>query len=143
MPKLEAQWEFVKEADDLVKQIVAAKPEHFNKIDPDQIGCVMIVNKEPPKGQDWDAKISGITAPDLLFAKKTYVVQFYKSTWDKYDRRQRIAMLIRLLFRIPEEFDGSILKEDLKDSRKLVKAFGVDYMTNPKLPDLLEDKLAI
>jgi hypothetical protein len=36
--------------------------------------------------------------------------------------------------------DGSVLKEDLQDMRVLVKAFGVDYMENPNLPDLSAGK---
>jgi hypothetical protein len=52
-------------------------------------------------------------------------------------------MLFKHLLRIPDTEDGpdgSVLKEDLQDSKILVKAFGVDYMDSPTLPDLANSK---
>jgi hypothetical protein len=140
MPKAEPQWKFATEADEMVKKIIQTYPERFSHIDPDQLGCAMIEGKDPPDSQDWDCKINGITAPEQLFSKKTYVLHFFRSTWEKYDKRQRAAMLFRQIVRIPEEFDGKLAKEDLKDCRCLVKAFGLGYMNSPKLPDLLDAK---
>lgn len=141
MPKEQPTWELNKDADDMVAKIVERNPEKFGHVDATQIGIAMIAGKDPPDSQDWDAKISGIVQPESLFSKKTYVIWFFKSTWEKYDKRQRSAMLFRQLVRIPDEFDGKLLKEDLKDCRALVKAFGLDYMSSPNLPDLTENKV--
>lgn len=140
MPKQEPVWEFSSEADALVKQICETYPEKFGHLDLNLIGCCAIANKEPPESQDWDCKISGVTEPELLFSKKTYVLHFFKCTWEKYEPKQRVLMLFRQLVRIPDEFDGSLLKEDLKDCRCLVKAFGLGYMDNPNVPNLLDVK---
>ena len=141
MPKEQPVWELNGEAEAMVVRIVERNPEKFGHVDATQIGIAMIVGKEPPDSQDWDAKISGIVEPERLFSKKAYVIWFFKSTWEKYDKRQRSAMLFRQLSRISEEFDGKLLKVDLTDCRVLVKAYGLDYMTNPKLPDLTENKV--
>ena len=141
MPKEQPVWELNGEAEAMVAKIVERNPEKFGQVDPLQIGVAMITGKEPPDSQDWDAKISGIVPPESLFSKKTYVIWFFKSTWEKYDKRQRSAMLFRQLARISEEFDGKLLKVDLTDCRALVKAFGLDYMSSPNLPDLTENKV--
>jgi hypothetical protein len=141
MPKVQPIWVINGEADAIVTKLVERNPEILGHVITDQIGVAMATGKDPAEDQDWDAKIEGIKQPEALFSKKTYVVYFYKATWDKYDKRQRAAMIFRQLVRIPEEFDGKLLKEDLHDCRLLVKAFGLDYMTSPKLPDLTEQKV--
>jgi hypothetical protein len=141
MPKQEPVWEFMdKEAGEIIRQLAEKYPEKFEHIDAEKIGCVAIGNKEPPESQDWDAKILGITEPQLLYSKKTYVIEWFKSTWDSYNRAQRVAMLFRQLIRISPDFDGTLQKEDLKDCYCLVKAFGVGYMDSPALPDLTDQK---
>ena len=142
MAQAEPVWELLKEADDMVAKLVQKYPEKFGHIDPEVIGCAAIGGKTKPEGQTWDAKLGGIREPEALWSKKTYCSQFYKSTWDTYDARQRAAMLFKLLVRIPDESNGKVLPEDLKDCYCLVKAFGPDYMKNPSLPDLLDQKQA-
>ena len=139
----EPTWEINGEAEEMVSKIVELNPEKFGHVDPEQIGAAMIVGKDPPDSQDWDAKLAGIKQPELIFSKKTYVIKFFKATWEKYDKKQRSAMLFKMLSRIPEDFDGTVLKEDLHDCRILVRKFGLDYMASPSLPDLTEQKIAI
>ena len=140
MPKDKPEWAFVPEADEMVAKLVAKYPEKFGHIDPARVGCCMICGKEPPEAQDWDCQIGGVREPFVLFSTKTYLLWFFKCTWERYNKRQRCAMLFRQMVRISEEFDGKLLKEDLHDCRCLVKAFGVSYMDNPNLPDLVEEK---
>ena len=140
MPKDKPEWVLVPEADELIAKLVAKYPEKFGHVNPSHVGCCMISGKEPPESHDWDCKIAGITEPQLLFSNKTYVLWFFKSTWEAYNKRQRAAMLFRQMVRIAEEFDGKLLKEDLHDCRCLVKAFGVNYIESPNLPDLAEEK---
>jgi len=102
MPRQEPIWELNGEAETIVAKIVERNPEKFGHVDATQIGIAMIVGKDPPDSQDWDAKIAGIVQPELLFSEKTCVIWFFKSTWDKYDERQRFAMLFRQLARISE-----------------------------------------
>lgn len=140
MAQVEPQWEMIKEAQDMIVKLCDTYPDRIGHVDPNQIGCAAITNKPKPDSQDFDSKIQGIKKPEALFATKAYVICFYKNVWDSYTQAQRSVMLMRNLLRIPEEMDGSLLKEDLKDQKCLVVKWGVDYVNNPALPDLTEKR---
>ena len=144
MAGLEAVYELMPEADQMVAALVEKYPEKFGHIaDPSIIGCVGITGKAKPESQSWDGKICGVKQPEGLWSKKNYCIKFFKETWEKYNECQRAAMLFRLLTRVAEDCDGKILPEDLKECYCLVKAFGLNYMDSPGLPDLLKSKQII
>lgn len=140
MAQAEPTWELMKEAEQMIVALCQMHPEKFGKIDPDLIGCAAITGKDKPATQVWDAKIGGIREPEALWSKKKYCIQFFRSTWDSYDEIRRAAMLFRMLERIPDECNGKVSPETLKDSYCLVKAFGTDYMKSATLPNLLKEK---
>jgi hypothetical protein len=133
-------WEINKDAQDIVVKLVDMYPEKLGHVQPESIGCAMITNKDQPKGADWDCKLIGVTEPQSLFSSKQYILYWYKNTWEKYNKAQRVMMLMAKLLRIPQDPDGSVIKEDLKDIKCLVRKFGVDYMDSDTLPDLSEEK---
>lgn len=141
MAQEEPKWEVCKEAEQTVMKLHEMYPDKLGHFDPKVIGCCMIANKEPPKSQTWDSKIKGIKEPEALYCSKQYVIMFFKKTWDMYTPAQRSAMLMRDLLRIGDDADGQILPESLKDNKELTVAFGVDYIQNPKLPDLTSQRV--
>lgn len=140
MAQLKPEWEIIKEAEQLVERLCELYPEKLGHIDPGTIGCAAIVNKDRPDSADWDHKLKGIKEPESLYSSKQYVIWFHKNTWDAYDKKQRAMMIMRALLRVPEEPDGSVVSEDLKDIKCLVRTFGVDYMNNPNIPDISDLK---
>ena len=145
MPKVKCEWIIHKEANEMVAKLCEMHPRHLGHITPATIGCVSISNKDKGDTQD-DCRIRGVRQPDSLFSSVQYVIVFFQECWDKYNSAQRAAMLFRNLIRIPDAEDGpdgSVLKQDLQDIRVLVKAFGVDYMDSPSLPDLTQVRGAL
>jgi len=136
MPQEDPKWEICQEAEKVVMALHKLYPDKLGHFDPKAIGCCAITNKEPPKSQSWDSKIKGIKEPEALYCSKQYVIMFFKKTWDSYTPSQRSAMLMRDLLRIGDEADGQVMPESLKDNKELTKAYGVDYLQNPNLPDL-------
>jgi hypothetical protein len=140
MAQLKPEWEIVKEAETLVERLCELYPEKLGHIDPGTIGCAMITNKDRPDSADWDFKLIGVRDPVSLYSSKQYVIWFHKNVWDVYEKKQKAMMIMRALLKIPEDLDGSVVAEDLKDIKCLVRTWGVDYMTNPNLPDLSDVK---
>lgn len=140
MAQIKPEWQIVKEAEDIVARLAELYPEKFGHIDPSIIGCAMITNKDRPDSADWDFKIKGVKEPESLYSTKQYVIWFHQNIWDAFSRKQRVLTMIKALKSIPEEPDGSLLKEDLKDWRDLVSRYGVDYMNDPNIPDFTESK---
>lgn len=142
MPQIKPEWAISGEAQDIVSKLCQLYPERFGHIMSDSIGCIGMMNKDKGENKK-DSKIKGIKMPESLFCSKIYIIEFFQNSWEEYTPAQRAAMLIKNLDRIPDTEDGpdgSVLPEDLKDNRTLVKGWGVDYMDNPQLPDLSESK---
>lgn len=140
MAQVKPEWEIVDEAEKMIETLCDLYPEKLGHISQKGIGCAAVINKDQPATQEYDAKLIGVGEPINLFCDKQYIISFYKKTWDSYSQAQRSVMIMKQLLRIPEETDGSVLKEDLKDVKCLVKAFGIDYMDSLTLPDLTASK---
>jgi len=138
--KVVPEWEILDAGQDLIKALCNIYPEKIGHIDPSKVGVAVITNKDRGETQEWDGRMVGITAPASLFSSKLYIIYMNKNTWDTYNPAQRSMMIMRHLLRIPDPSDGSIIKEDLKDLKCLVKMWGVDYMENPSLPDISTTK---
>jgi hypothetical protein len=140
MATLVPEWEINEEAEQLVAKLVEMYPEKFGHISADAIGCAQITNKDKSESADWDSKINGITEPVGLYTPKRYIIWWHKDTWDKFAPAQKSVEIVSNLLRIPDPMDGSLLKQDLKDHKCLVRSWGVDYKNNVNLPDLAEVK---
>lgn len=140
MPQGQPVWELMKDAEQMVRDLVAMYPEKFGHVDADMVGCAAVTGKDKPPTQEWQAKISGLREPEALWSKKIYCIQFYKTTWESLGVEHRQHMIFKQLERIGDDCDGKVLPEDLKDSYCLVKAYGPDYMRQTTLPNLLTEK---
>lgn len=144
MPKEALQWMEVEEAEKTIQTLIDNYPDKFGHVIADQIAVFQITNKERPEGAKWWAKIEGVKPPISLVCDRRYVIHFFKSTWDAFTPAQRAYMLTEMLYRIPAteggEPDGSVLPEDFKGMRDLVKRFGVSPLEDPNLPDLAKEK---
>lgn len=142
MPQIKPEWRISEEAQKIVERLCQLYPERYGHIDAGSIGCVSLVNKDR-SGRQPDSKLKGFRMPEALFSNKLYIINFYESSWQAYTPAQRSAMILKNLDRIPDTEDGpdgSVLAEDLKDNRTLVKEFGVDYMESNTLPDFAAAK---
>lgn len=140
MPQIEPEFEIMHDAEQMIVKICDLYPDKFGHIDPNVIGVAAITNKNRPDSQAFDSSMVGIKPPITLYTQKRYIIYFFKNIWDGYTPAQKGFMLIAKLSRIDEELTGKVLPEDLKDVKCLVKAFGVDYLNNPHLPDPLDMK---
>lgn len=141
MAQEQPEWEIMADAEAMIKKMVENNPSKFGHIDAGIVGVAAIANKPKPEGAE-DCKIKGVKEPESLWSSKQYVIFFHKDTWDKYNKAQRSFMLAKMMLRISDECDGKVMPEDLKDMVALVKGWGVNYMTNPNIPDLSEEKQA-
>jgi predicted metallopeptidase len=139
MSQIKPEWEIVKEAEDIVARLCELYPDKLGHVNHEVVGCAQMINKEKPDSAPL-AKIMGVKSPLSLYSTKQYVVAFHKNTWDSLTHPQKSVLVMSMLLRIPDDSDGGLLAEDLKDLKVLVRAFGVDYIDSPKLPDLTADK---
>lgn len=139
--KIKPEWEVNKEAEGIVERLCELYPEKVGHVSPDFIGCAQIVNKDQPENQEWNAKLVGVREPVTLYCPKRYIIEFYRNKWEMLNKAQKAVLIMSKLLRIPEDPDGSMLAEDLKDVKCLVKTFGVDYLESPTLPDMSAERV--
>ena len=72
-----------------------------------------------------------------MYTNKRYVFVFYQHDWDELSDKHRAAITADALMGIPPGGDGSVTTMDYKDHGMMLRTFGVDYMDNPEIPDLL------
>ena len=140
MPNIAPEWESSQEADAIVQKLIDNYQDKLGHIDPEQIACMEITNKERPDSAKWYAKLSSAKAPVILFCTKPYVIYFFHDTWEAFAANQKSMLVLEMLLRIPEEMDGTILQDDLKGLKALIARFGVDYYDSPDLPDVAETR---
>jgi hypothetical protein len=140
MPQLEPEFELMNDGMAMVTRLCDMYPDQFGHIEPKLIMVAAIVNKPQPQGQSYDSAIVGIKPPVTLCTDKRYIIHFYKNVWDGYTDGQRALLIASKLLRVDDECSGGVLPEDLKDVRRLVKAFGPDYHNDPAVPDILAVK---
>jgi hypothetical protein len=140
MPQLEPEFELMNDAQKMIVGLCDMYPDQFGHIEPNLIMVAAIINKDQPQGQAYDSSIVGIKPPVTLCTEKRYIIHFYKNVWDGYTDGQKALLLASKMLRIDDECSGSVIPEDLKDVRRLVKTFGPDYHSDPNGPDILKDK---
>ena len=137
MAQIEPIYEEIPEFIELADKIIQKYNTEFANIDVTKLVCVGITNKErsEKKKQLWDMK--PITAPISMFCSKEYVVVFYRKDWDSMDEKYRLLAVADVLCSIPPGGGGAVTPMDYKDHSMMLRTFGVDYLDNPKAPDIL------
>lgn len=143
MATVKPEWELSRDAEQLVSKLKEKYPTKFGHITVDQVGCAMITNKDKPDSQEWIAKITGVVDPVTIYCSKKYIIQFYRSSWDALTPAQKSAVIFQQMCKIPDDPDGKLNTEDLKDIKCMVKSLGVDYINRLDLPDLALDEVSI
>lgn len=137
MAQIEPAYEEIPEFVDIADKVIQKYPAEFGNIDVAKLVCVGITNKDrsEKKKQIWDLK--PIVAPINMFCTKDYIVVFHQKDWDILDESKRALIVADILCSIPPGGGGSVTPMDYKDHSKMLRTFGVDYMDNPKAPDIL------
>lgn len=145
MAQVKPEYEELEDFNQIAVQIVNKYPELFGGVDPeeyvDKIKCVAITNKERKEGKDLIEKITGIGYPVKLYCEISYLVVVYMNDWNQMDSKNKSALVLSALRRIPFDPDkeGSLNSLDLKDDSTLVRTLGVDYLLRDDIPDILSD----
>lgn len=149
-----AFFETCDEMQEIVKRLTNERSDIFGFIEPDKIICGLRTDKEAPESQKWTLKIEGIRNQRTLLTDKKYIIHGYASVWDRLDQSHKIAHIANMLLRIEyptaellselaqkgKDFEwGKVKQPDLKDLKKFVKVFGVDW-DEESVPNILEEK---
>lgn len=130
------EYEAVEEYAVLAQKLVDKYPQVFPGLDPSQIRCYSIINKERPSSKSiWE--IHAVKQPINLDCPYNWYVVVYQEDWEEMDEKLQAKLVAATLLSVGEE--GKVNSFDLKDHKVMVKTFGVDYLDNAEGPDLLNE----
>ena len=138
----QAKPEFVtlKEFRDIADQLLKKYPDKLEGIDVKEVTCVAITNKEP-KTVKPEYEIKPVPFPIRLDCPYGYYIVVNGQQWDTMGAKAKPVLVLKALSQLSREGDGKVVPLDLKDQHFLVKKLGVDYLTNPDIPDILNDNV--
>lgn len=116
-------------------------PDKLDGIDPSLITCVAVTNKDPKDGDKDKYEIKPVPYPLRLDNPFDFYVIVNLKVWESFNEALRAALVMKALSRISKEGDGKVVPYNLNDNEELVKTFGVGYLDNPNIPNLLKDKI--
>jgi hypothetical protein len=134
MAKEKPRYEVIEGSREMLEKLISLNDDRFGHIDPKIIGVVAIVNKEP----SFPYKIIKINNPVAMFCHLRYIFVFFESVWESMNEDQRGLIMLDMLFSLdPDEDEPKLIAPDVKDHSAMLRTFGVDYLDNPGIRDVL------
>lgn len=145
MPQQEKIYEKVTDAQEFIEKLCEKYPNELWAIRPNNITVLGVSNKERSKSNNKLATCRPINGVEKALMQinnieTRYVIEFYFSDWNEWSRSQKLAILFHELLHISSEL-GKTVRHDVEDFRIMVDKLGVNWFKDPKLPDLLSDKV--
>jgi len=138
MAQKECIYEPIDEFIDIADSLINKYSDKFGDIDVSTIACVGIQNKERSEKKKQLFDVKAIGAPVSIYTSKRYVFVFHQHDWDEMSNKHRAAITADALMCIPPGGDGALNTMDYKDHGTMLRTFGVDYMDNPDIQDLID-----
>jgi hypothetical protein len=132
------QYEELNDFNQIAERLLDRYPEIFSDRKIDKIAAVSLLNKDrsEKKKQIWEIK--PVVPPITLFCHKEYVVTFYASDWISMSDEHKALAVADVLLSISSEGQGKTVPFDLKDHSVMLRTFGVDYLSRPDIPNILD-----
>ena len=144
MAKQKPEYEVVDEFNLMARQIVDKHAHIFDGIDPDEICCVKITNKDKPEGKKSLWQLQAVKMPMRLHNPYGWYVVIHASDWDDLPEKNKLILVAEILNGVPtnEENEGKVNAFDSKGFKLMQRTFkGIDYLYDPDPPHLLEDDI--
>ena len=139
MAQVEAEYEEIEDFYDIADQLIDKYPEEFGHVDLSRLAAVMVTNKDRKNNTLY--RIKTYPPPLSMYASKHYIAIFYSSDWESWNDKSKAAMVSNILFSIDPEGNGKLVQMDYKDHGVMLRTLGVDYLEDPSLPDILNQKI--
>lgn len=119
---------------DIADKIVAKYGTAFSQIDTDQILFLNEDEKSPKKYAD----IGVVRSPYTFITNYKFILTVYEPNIIGMTPAQINLLIMHELLHIDDDFEG-LLKHDIQDFKFIVATYGVNWDTDPNLPDILAD----
>lgn len=136
------QYEEISDFNTIAAKLVARYPEIFADKKVDRIAAVAITNKDRPERRRQLFELRPVVPPINLFCNKEYVVTFYMNDWIVMSDKHKALVVSTVLHSISSEGHGKTVAFDMKDHSVMLRTFGVDYLDNGDVPDIINEQIS-
>jgi predicted metallopeptidase len=139
-------WQVCPETRELSEKIIEKFSQTFAHIDVDKISFIIAMDgKAPNKGRTL-AKIRIINEKTRIATGTpyNYMLEVYDSNWADQEYRQKQMIIFHELMHIDsaaEEDDPQLRKHNMEDFYEILDVWGIDYLYDDELPNLLDENL--
>lgn len=140
MPQIRAEYEKIEEFATVAGKLIIKYPEILDGIDPKDIVCFGVTNKDPKEGKPL-FEIRTVPYPVRLDVSYSYYVIVNAQDWASYSPNHQALLTMDVLCSLSREGDGKVVPFDLKDHAVMLRTVGVDYMKRGDVPDIINDQI--
>ena len=143
MPQTKAVYEDLPEFVKIAEQLVKKYSSKFGGVDTSKMICKACNNKErSEKKRMWEIDV--VKNPiSCDFKSYTYCIKVYLTDWSSFSETQKALLVADALHAIPTDGDDKLVSFDVKGYSSMFNNFGIDFMDNPKVPNLLKDDVKL
>ena len=145
MARTKRQYERLTQAEDIIKDLTFKYKDALWRITPSSIMVLSITNSERSDKNHCLAKVKlmkGVeqAVMELNNIKVRYVIELYGSDWKIWTQAQRQWILFHELMHVHEEGD-KLIKHDCEDFKLILDAAGLNWVDDPNLVNMLNNKI--
>jgi len=142
MPKQKAIWIQVTEFNDIAAQLKERYPEVFSELEVDELIAWAVSNKSRPEKKKKFYEISAPPEPESFTNEKKVIVKYFKDDWENATEQQKQWLVFEAMARVDTEADPVKIRPlDYQGLSLILRTAGLNWETNPSLPDLIRDKI--
>ena len=138
-----AEFEKLQEWEDIAKKLVVKYPERFDHVETSKLVCYVITNKDlTDNARPYEMQTDKL--PMRLSNTFDYFVWFkHPSEWHDKPDNIKAALVFSALERIDPDKPFAIAPLDYRDQSVMVRTFGIDWMCQKDIPNMLDEKVEI
>ena len=146
MAQEKPNYEVNDEFNGMAVQIVEKYSEKFDQIEVGKICCVNLTNKPRKEVEgvvDRIWKLKAVKMPEAIHNPYGWYVILNSSDWDEMSGKHKLALVADVLHGIPNDVDseGRTNPCDTKGYLSMFNTFGIEYLDDPNIPDLLKEEV--
>jgi hypothetical protein len=143
MAQEKPNYEVNDEFNSMAVKIVEKYSEKFNNIEVDKVCCVNVDKERKEKEGTADRiwKLKAVKMPEAIHNQYGWYVILHDKDWAEMSQKHKLALVSDVLHGLPNDLDneGKVNPCDTKGYLSMFQTFGINYLDDPDIPDLLED----
>jgi|LauGreDrversion4_2_1035121.scaffolds.fasta_scaffold01102_9 hypothetical protein len=131
------EWIEMSDAKEMANEIINKYPDQFGHIEVTKIKFIGIMNKKKANDHAKIWSLQSVTEPLNIFFEIDVVASILLDYWSNMDYQHQALVIASMLDCLMFKERLFVRGYDVQDSRLMLGNFGLDYESNPDVPDIM------